>query len=69
MVVHDVNAQRSGPGAKPGAATGRGTSTTPHDTLHPSTGLLGAFGGGVERRHVDLCRSSSAICSTASRRV
>ncbi|ANZ18454.1 hypothetical protein SNOUR_25965 [Streptomyces noursei ATCC 11455] len=56
-VVCGVSEQR--PGVLPHAplATRRSAST-----------LLGAFGGGAARLHVDLCRLSSAICPRCAAR-
>ncbi|MFB7635150.1 putative leader peptide [Streptomyces sp. NPDC056149] len=34
----------------------------PLATRRAASGLLGAFGSGVARLHIDLCRLSSAIC-------
>ncbi|MGW7354812.1 putative leader peptide [Streptomyces sp. NPDC054784] len=50
MVVHDVSAfPESGGTSVPGSA-------------RAATGLLGAFGCGAARLHVDLCRLASATC-------
>ncbi|AJE82827.1 MULTISPECIES: putative leader peptide [Streptomyces] len=51
MVLHDVS-ETTTPGA-PLAASARARS---------ASGLLGAFGCGAARLHVDLCRLASAIC-------
>lgn len=48
MVPHDVSEMTHG--------------TRPTALRSASTLLLGAFGCGAERLHVDLCRLSSAIC-------
>jgi hypothetical protein len=48
-MVHDASA----PGTMPG-----GMPVLPRR----ASGLLGAFGRGVARLHVDLCRLASAIC-------
>ncbi|MFB9556109.1 putative leader peptide [Streptomyces roseoviridis] len=51
MVSHDVSEEAPGtplPAASAGA--------------HSASALLGAFGGGAARLHVDLCRLASAMC-------
>ncbi|MCF6525600.1 hypothetical protein HOY81_21345 [Streptomyces sp. JJ36] len=55
MVVHDVSAARKqqSRGGQPPAAVLRSAS---------ATALLGAFGCGAARLHVDLCRLASAAC-------
>ncbi|WP_328742232.1 putative leader peptide [Streptomyces caniferus] len=51
MVDHDVSEKRPGMLLRAPLATRRSASA-----------LLGAFGCGAARLHVDLCRLSSAIC-------
>ncbi|ARH95295.1 hypothetical protein STRMOE7_15110 [Streptomyces sp. MOE7] len=51
MVDHDVSEKRPGMLLHAPLATRRSASA-----------LLGAFGCGAARLHVDLCRLSSAIC-------
>ncbi|WP_411145201.1 putative leader peptide [Streptomyces sp. x-80] len=51
MVDHDVSEKR--PGTLPHA---------PLATRRSASALLGAFGCGSARLHIDLCRLSSAIC-------
>ncbi|MFF8370982.1 putative leader peptide [Streptomyces lydicus] len=51
MVDHDVSEKRTGMLLHAPLATRRSASA-----------LLGAFGCGTARLHVDLCRLSSAIC-------
>jgi hypothetical protein len=51
MVDHDVSEKRPGMPLRAPLATRRSASA-----------LLGAFGCGAARLHVDLCRLSSAIC-------
>ncbi|MFI6766909.1 putative leader peptide [Streptomyces sp. NPDC050355] len=51
MVDHDVSEKRTGMLLHAPLATRRSASA-----------LLGAFGCGAARLHVDLCRLSSAMC-------
>ncbi|MEV0370737.1 putative leader peptide [Streptomyces sp. NPDC050636] len=51
MVDHDVSEKR------PGMQT-----HAPLATRRSASALLGAFGCGTARLHIDLCRLSSAIC-------
>ncbi|MEU6172810.1 putative leader peptide [Streptantibioticus parmotrematis] len=53
MVLHDVSEETPG---TPLAAFAR---------AHCASALLGAFGGGAARLHVDLCRLASAACPRA----
>ncbi|WP_208883498.1 putative leader peptide [Streptomyces armeniacus] len=50
MVVHDVS------------ALSKTTGTTLPASARSATALLGAFGCGAARLHVDLCRLASATC-------
>ncbi|BDM66972.1 MULTISPECIES: putative leader peptide [Streptomyces] len=51
MVDHDVSEKRPGM-----------LLLAPLATRRSASALLGAFGCGAARLHVDLCRLSSAIC-------
>ncbi|MFE0653016.1 putative leader peptide [Streptomyces sp. NPDC059534] len=53
MVSHDVSEETPG---TPLLAAFAGA--------HSASALLGAFGGGAARLHVDLCRLASAMCTT-----
>ncbi|MEU3991261.1 putative leader peptide [Streptomyces platensis] len=52
MVDHDVSEKK-----RPGMLL-----LAPLATRRSASALLGAFGCGTARLHVDLCRLSSAIC-------
>jgi hypothetical protein len=51
MVDHDVSEKRPGT-----------LQHAPLATRRSASALLGAFGCGSARLHIDLCRLSSAIC-------
>ncbi|PWI45294.1 hypothetical protein CK485_03865 [Streptomyces sp. ICBB 8177] len=53
MVLHDVSEQAPG------------TLLAALALAHSASALLGAFGGGAARLHVDLCRLASAACPRA----
>ncbi|MEU4061236.1 putative leader peptide [Streptomyces wedmorensis] len=53
MVSHDVSEETPGT-AMLAAFAG----------AHSASALLGVFGGGAARLHVDLCRLASAMCTT-----